>query len=73
MDEQLIASILEKSLIGGAFIYMLHYFLGRFDKTLNELGNTLKDVSEILVTMNVRLDLIEKRIDLLEGDKEDDR
>lgn len=64
--EELIFAIIEKSLVGGAFIYMLHYFLVRFSKALEAVGENLENVSRALLKMNARLDNIEKRIDTIE-------
>lgn len=60
--------MLEKTLIGGAFVYMLHYFLGRFSTTLEGVGKTLEGVSHTLLKMNERLDSIEKRMEKVEGE-----
>ena len=39
--EQLIASLLEKTLVGGAFIYLLHYFVNKQAVTLDKIADTL--------------------------------
>lgn len=66
MGEELIVGLIEKSLIGGAFIYMLHYFLGQFSSALESVSDTLQDVSSALSHMNHRLDSIEERINKVE-------
>lgn len=69
--EELIASLIEKSLIGGAFLYMLHFFLTKFSTSLDNVGNNLKSVSDALLKMNIRLDNIEKRMDKVESERID--
>jgi len=64
--EAIIANLIEKSLIGGAFVYLLHYFLGRFSTALENVSKTLEGVSKTLLRMNLRLDSIEKRMDDIE-------
>lgn len=66
--EQLIAGLLEKSLVGGAFVYMLHYFLGRFSTTLEEVSitmsgvlTTLGDISDTMQNMDARITKLEER------------
>jgi hypothetical protein len=67
MTEEVIAGLLEKSLVGGAFIYMLHFFLGKFASTLDNVSSTLDDVSTTLVNMNSRMEKVEQRLEKLEG------
>jgi len=70
MTEQLIANIIEKSVIAGAFVFMLYHFMGRFSQTLDSIGETLQSVSQTLLAMNTRLDSIERRMDRIEREKE---
>lgn len=65
--EAIVASLLEKTLVGGAFIYMLHYFLTKFSKTLETISSHMSQISETLFRINVRLDNVEERLDKLEG------
>lgn len=65
--EEIVVSIIEKSLIGGAFLYMLYYFLGRFGNALESVSKTLESISSTLLRTNFRLDAIEERIKKLEG------
>lgn len=64
--EEVIVSLIEKSLVGAAFIYMLYFFLGQFSTSLQEVGKTLNDVSQTLLKMNTRLDNIERRMNEVE-------
>lgn len=64
--EQLIANIIEKSLVGGAFIYMLHYFFTQFSASLEKVTSTLDDISSTMRTMDARMQSVERRIERLE-------
>lgn len=64
--EQIIAGVIEKSLIGGAFIYMLHYFLTQFSTSLEKVTRTLEDVSNTMKMMDARMHIVEQRIERLE-------
>lgn len=64
--EEMISKLIENSLIGGAFIYMLHYFLGRFSTALDSVVKSLEIVSTTLIKMNERLDDIEERMDRID-------
>lgn len=64
--EQIIAGIVEKSLVGGAFVYLLHYFLTQFSKSLEKVTNTLDDISNTMRMMDARMHSVEKRIEKLE-------
>lgn len=65
--ETLIASLLEKTIVGGAFIYMLHFFLTKFSVSLETISTHMQKMSETLLRTNARLDNIEERLDRLEG------
>lgn len=64
--DALIASILEKTLVGGAFIYLLHYFVTKFSATLERISHTLERISNTLLRMDIRFENLEKRVDQLE-------
>lgn len=66
--DALIVSLLEKSLVGGAFIYMLHFFLTRVSQTLEEVArnlagivNTLADISDTMKQMDARITKLEDK------------
>lgn len=58
--EEVIASILEKSLIGGSFLYMLWMFTNKFNVTLEKIANTLVDVSNSLHNLDERVKKLEE-------------
>lgn len=66
--DALIVSLLEKSLVGGAFIYMLHFFLTRVSHTLEEVARnlagivaTLAEISETMKAMDARITKLEEK------------
>lgn len=78
--EAVIMEIFKESAITGAFIYLLHHFLGKNaqqmqnqSETLEAVGRTLSDVSATLVdvsnnmeSMNQNMENMDGRIKLLE-------
>ena len=64
--EQIIASVIEKSLVGGAFLYMLYHYTTRFTESLADVSITLKKVSTTMNRMDMRMEQMEKRIEKLE-------
>ena len=67
--EAVVASLLEKTLVGGAFIYLLHYFVNKQSVTLDRIAETLGKVSETLVSMDNRMGQLEQRVEELEERK----
>lgn len=67
--ENIIASILEKSLVGGAFIYMLYMFVTKFSVTQEKIANTLIKVAKSLDSLDKRMGTLEARVTELEGKK----
>lgn len=67
--EAIIASVIEKSLVGGAFLYLLHAFVTKFSVTLNDVSITLAQVSHTLLSMDARMGKLEDRVNELEGKK----
>lgn len=65
--EQVLGSILESTIIGGAFMYMLHRFLNNFSNTLVRIADTQESTVGTLLKMDLRLELLEKRLSDLEG------
>jgi hypothetical protein len=68
--EEIIANLAQKSLVDGAFLYLLYHFVTRFSATqdtivtkMGEISNTLTDVSNTLATLD-------ERVRKLEGEKE---
>lgn len=60
--EQLIANLLEKSLVGGAFIYLLYMFITKFSVSQELIVKTLGEISHTLSTLD-------ERVKKLEGEK----
>lgn len=82
MEAGLVA-LAEKSIIGAAFLMLLMYFINKHSKTQENIvagqadiskhliafGNTLKDISYTLSSMDNRMEKLERRVEHLEGDK----
>ncbi len=71
--EQLIVGVIEKSLVGGAFIYMLHYFFTQFSRSLEKATVSLEkvtaildDISNMIIIMDARMQGFEQRVEKLE-------
>ena len=78
--ENVIASVLEQSIIAGAFIYMLYTQTSRNDNTLikitesmgemsgtmHRVCNTMGDISDTMSNMNARMEHMERRIERIE-------
>lgn len=64
--EEMIAGIMEKTLVGGAFIYLLHYFIAKNNVTMESIAKSLENVANTLLKMDIRLEQLEKRIHELE-------
>lgn len=64
--EQLIVGLLEKSLVGGAFIYLLWTFVTKFNVSLEKIADTLVGVSGTLSRIDKRMEVLEQRVEHLE-------
>lgn len=67
--EEVAASFLEKSLIGGCFIYLLYYVVQNMKSisdSMKGVGETLKEVSGTLLKIDLRVEMLEKRMNTLE-------
>jgi hypothetical protein len=53
--EELIAGLLEKSVLAGAFMYMLHYFLTKQEKHQDRQTNTLVAIGDTLAKVSITL------------------
>jgi hypothetical protein len=60
--EQVIAGIFEKSLVGGAFLYLLYMFIAKFSVSQEMIVKTLGEISQTLSTLD-------ERVKKLEGEK----
>lgn len=58
--EAIVASLLEKSVVYGAFVWLLWHILSDFSKALNESNKTMKEISETLISFEQRLTRIEQ-------------
>jgi hypothetical protein len=67
--EAVIASILEKTIVGGAFVYLLFHFVNRFGSALDKIGTQMENIASTLFRINTRLDNVETRLDKLEEEK----
>lgn len=67
--EELILNLLEKSVISGCFVFLLYYVVQNM-KSISEsnscIGTTLKEVSNTLLKIDLRVETLEKRINSLE-------
>lgn len=59
--EAIFASVFEKSVVYGAFLWLLWHTLGEFSKALKESNNTMKEISKTLIGFEHRLEKIEKK------------
>lgn len=59
--EAILASMFEKSVVYGAFLWLLWYTLGEFSKALKESNKTMKEISKTLIGLEHRLAKIEKK------------
>lgn len=58
--EDMIATLLEKSLVGGAFLYMLYMFTTKFNVTLEKVADTLLEISKTLTNLDERVKKLEE-------------
>lgn len=68
--EGLIVSLFEKSLVGGAFVYLLYFFVNKFNITLLDVATTLKEVSGTLSSMDARMTTLEEEVKNLKGESQ---
>jgi uncharacterized membrane-anchored protein len=58
--EQVLISILENSIVGGFFVYMLFYITKNFKEALDKNTDQLEQISNTLNTMDQRISKLEK-------------
>lgn len=63
--EQVIASILEKSLVGGAFLFLLYHNNVTLAGSIKEVANTLAEISKTMLSMDRRMEQVEKDVEKL--------
>lgn len=66
--EELILKVIENSLVGGAFLFLLYQFVTKFTKTqeaivsgLQEISKTQSDISHTLTTLDERVKALEEK------------
>jgi hypothetical protein len=64
--EELIYGILEKSLVGGAFLYLLYQFTTKFTKTQEDIVNGLTKMSETMSEISNTMSTLDERVKALE-------
>lgn len=57
--EEIIASVIEKSLVGGAFLLLLYHYVTRVTTTLEKISKTMDKI-------DMRFEQVEQRITRLE-------
>lgn len=58
--EEVVGSVLENSLIGGAFVYMLYYITKNFKEALDKNTDKLEQISDTLEMMDRRIAKLEE-------------
>ena len=59
--ETIIASVFEKSIVYGAFLWLLYHILGEFNLALKENSKTMKEMSKTMLSLDKRLEKIESQ------------
>lgn len=59
--EAVLASMFEKSIVYGAFLWLLYHVLGDFSKALTENNKTMKEISKTMISFEKRLANLEKK------------
>ena len=67
--ETTIASLLEQGIVSGSFVLLLYFFLTKFSNSLEAVSETLNNVSNTLIIMNLRMETMDARIAQLEKAK----
>jgi hypothetical protein len=64
--EELILKIIENSLIGGAFLFLLYQFVTKFTKTQEDIVSGLTSVATTLLKVSETLNNLDERVKALE-------
>jgi uncharacterized protein YoxC len=70
--EELAFQVVEKTIVGGAFIYLLVHIIkdkAELSKNLAIFGDTLKDISHTLSNIDKSIQSLERRVSNLEDNK----
>lgn len=68
--EDFIFGLAEKSIVGAGFFYLLHYLIKNMEgitTNLTSFGITLQKISETLLKIDMRVEILEAKIKDLEG------
>lgn len=60
--EEIIVNLLESTLVGGAFVFLLWRVTTTFENSLNGNTEELKRITGVLVRLDLRMESLEKRI-----------
>ena len=63
---ELISKTLEQGIVYAAFVILLGYFLNSYLERLEKISDSLQNVCENLIALNMRVNSIENRIDCIE-------
>lgn len=66
MLENIIGKLVETTIIGGAFMYLLYFMVNNINDMMAKLGECLQRVSDTLMKIDLRMEHIENRICELE-------
>jgi phage-related protein len=64
--EQVIGKVIETTVMGGAFLYLLHHVTTNFNTILNKITVAIEKIAETLLRIDMRVEQLEKRINELE-------
>lgn len=64
--EELIYGMLEKSLVGGAFLYLLFYVVNKNGSAMQLIAENMAKISETLLRIDMRVEQMDERIKELE-------
>lgn len=64
--EELILKIIENSLVGGAFMFLLYQFVTKFTKTQEDIVTALSGIANTLVQISDSLETLDERVKALE-------
>lgn len=65
--EELILKIIENSLIGGAFLFLLYQFVTKFTATQQSIVSALNEMTKAMTEMSIYLKRLDERVSELEN------
>ena len=63
--QEIIASVIEKSLVGGAFLFLLYHNNVTITGAIRDIATTLGEVSTTMNRMDIRMEQVEKDVEEL--------